>query len=199
MEHANRPKSIILTPPFARNMTSGKTAMLAIVIALVVVVGGVGVYLMTQDSKTKEGTVLIYVKDAPENWTHINVTFSEVKIHAADGDNESGWLSLKLNETTTLDLASLTNVSELLAFGNVSEGKYTQIRIVVIAVNGTMTDGTNVTFKVPSGELKTTHPFNVTGGENETLTFDFDLARCIKQTGNGDWIFTPVIGSVVSS
>ncbi len=176
-------------------MAIGRTTLLAVAIALVVVVGGAGAYLMWPEPGT--GTVSIYVKDLPDDWTHVNVTFSEVRIHQADAGNDSGWHTLDL-EQHTVDLAVLTNMSELLASGNVSVGKYTQIRIVVIAVVGTMEDGTVVNFTVPSGELKTTHAFNVTAGHTETLTLDFDLEHSIVEKDTG-WIFKPVLGSISSS
>ncbi|HEX7392810.1 MAG TPA: DUF4382 domain-containing protein [Thermoplasmata archaeon] len=176
-------------------MAIGRTTLLAVAITLVVVVGGAGAYLMWPEPET--GTVSIYVKDLPDDWTHVNVTFSEVRIHQADAGNDSGWHTLDL-EQQTVDLAVLTNMSELLASGNVSVGKYTQIRIVVVAVTGTMEDGTIVNFTVPSGALKTTHPFNVTADHTETLTLDFDLAHSIVQKDTG-WIFKPVLGSISSS
>jgi len=175
-------------------MAIGRATLLAIVVALVVVVGGVGAYMMWPKGET--GTVSIFVKDLPDDFTHVNVTFSEVRIHQADAGNDSGWLTLDI-KNQTIDLAVLTNVSELLASGNVSAGKYTQIRIVVIAVTGTMEDGTIVNFTVPSGELKTTHPFNVTAGHTETLILDFDLSHSIVQKDTG-WIFKPVLGSITN-
>lgn len=174
-------------------MAIGKAPILALVIAAVAIVGGLGWYLESSGNEGT-GTVLIYVKDAPDDWIHINVTFSEVKIHRADADNESGWYVLEI-EAQTVDLASLTNVSELLASGNVGAGKYTQIRIVVESVVGTMANGTVVNFTVPSGELKTTHPFNVTEDHTETLTLDFDLEHSIVKAGS-EWKFKPVLGSI---
>ena len=176
-------------------MTNGSKIALALAVAAVVIVGGVGLYLVL--SKSPAGTVSIYVKDLPDEWSHINVTFSDVRIHKADAGNESGWKTLSIHNQT-IDLASLTNVSQLLASGDVSEGKYTQIRLVVVTVVGTMADGTVVNFTVPSGELKTTHPFNVTSGHNETLTLDFDLSHSIVHNANG-WMFKPVIGSIQES
>ena len=169
---------------------------MALVIALIIVVGGVGIYLMGSKS-AGTATVSIYVKDLPDDWTHVNVTFSEVRIHAASAGNESGWHSLPLKKQT-VDLASFANMSELLASGNVRAGKYTQIRIVVESVTGTMANGTIVNFTVPSGELKTTHPFNVTAGHTETLTLDFNLSHSIVQNSSG-WIFKPVLGSITES
>ena len=174
-------------------MAIGRTTILAIAIALVVVVGGVGAILVLSD-QGETGTVSIYVKDLPDDWIHMNVTFSEAKIHEADAGNDSGWHTLAIRNQT-VDLASLTNVSALLASGNVSAGKYTQIRLVVVNVTGTMEDGSIVNFTVPSGELKTNHPFNVTADHTETLTLDFDLSRSIVHNSSG-WIFKPVLGSI---
>jgi len=174
-------------------MTSLKTTILALAVTLIVVVGGVGVYLLVVGSE-ETGTVSIYVKDLPAEWTHVNVTFSDVRIHEAGEDNESGWHTLEIHNQT-IDLASLTDVSALLASGNVSVGKYTQIRLVVTSVTGTMADGTIVNFTVPSGELKTTHPFNVTADDAQTLTLDFDLEHSINYDSS-EWKFKPVLGSI---
>ena len=165
---------------------------------------------MREDSAT--GRVVINVKDAPAGWTHINVTFSTVKIHQAglDDDNatndnetaedstaegDSGWHVLELEERT-LDLAALVNVSELLASGNVSVGKYTQIRIVLVNVTGTLVNGTVVNFKVPSGELKIIRPFTIQRDTTTSLTVDIDLEKSIVHSKNG-WTFKPILGSIV--
>lgn len=173
-------------------MTSGSKTILAVAVAAIVIAGGAGIYLASQAGAT--GTVKIFVKELPAEWTHINVTFSEVRIHKADAGNNSGWRTLEL-QAQTVDLASLANMSELLAAGNVSAGKYTQIRLVIVSVTGTMADETEVNFTVPSGELKTNHPFNVTAGHTETLTLDFDLSHSIIHNASG-WTFKPVLGSI---
>lgn len=177
-------------------MANSKTAILAIAIALIAVSGGLGIYLAAS-KPTGTASVSIYVKDLPNDWTHVNITFSEVRIHKASAGNESGWKTLSI-KSQTVDLASLTNMSQLLAAGNVSPGKYTQIRLVIVSVHGTMENGTVVNFKVPSGELRTTHPFNVTAGHNETLTLDFNLAHSITHDASG-WKFKPVLGSITES
>jgi hypothetical protein len=177
-------------------MAIGRRAIWAVAIAFVVVVGAFGIYLASLTS-TSTGKVSIMVKDLPEDWTHINVTFSEASIHQASDANNSGWHNLTLTRQT-IDLASLVNISELLASDNVGPGKYTQVRIVVESVVGTMIDGSVVNFTVPSGVLKTNHPFNVTAGQTTTLTLDIDLSHSIVHNSSG-WIFKPVLGSVTSS
>ncbi len=172
-------------------------AALAIVvlIAAIVIIGSTAIILV--QNQNENGKVSVYVKDAPVAWKHVNVTFSVVQIHMANGTNSSsGWQNLTLTGQHAIDLMSLVNVSDLLAQGKVPVGKYTQIRLVVINVTGMMDDGTHVNFTVPSGELKTTHPFNVTKGSATKLTLEIDLSKSIVQAG-GKWSFKPVLGAIV--
>ncbi len=190
--------------PVGGVMTSKGIALLALGVTAILILGGAGAYLLTrQDGNT--GRIVINVKDAPAGWTHVNVTFSTVKIHqAGSGDenatndtssNDSGWHVLQLDEQT-LDLKALVNVSDLLASGNVSVGKYTQIRIVVWSVTGTLENGTQVIFTVPSGELKIIKPFTIVKDATTILTVDIDLSKSIIQNANG-WTFTPVLGDIL--
>ena len=166
-------------------------ALVAVVIVLIMVAATVGAYSILSATT---GTVSIYVKDAPLDWKYVNVTFSEVRIHKASAGNESGWQTLSI-KNGVIDLTNLSDVSELLASSNVSIGKYTQIRIVVTSATGMMQDGTSVNLSIPSGELKTTHPFNVTSGQKKNLTIDIDLEHSIVHNSQG-WIFKPVLGAI---
>ncbi len=170
-----------------------KRSVIAAIIVVMVAIAVVGAAFALQGS---QGTVSIYVKDQPVEWSHVNITFSEVQIHPASvTNNSSGWVTLNI-VNGTIDLVRLTNASSILASANVATGKYTQIRIVVTSATGVMTNGTMVTFNVPSGELKTTHPFNVTSGQTSKLTLEFSLQHSIIQNPNG-WTFKPVLGEVV--
>ena len=176
-------------------MESRMKAILSVAVAAVVLLGAFGVYMAVSNSSST-GRVTIMVKDLPAEWSHVNVTFSEVTIHQAE-TNDSGWMNLATS-SQSIDLKALVNVSEWLASGNVSTGKYTQIRIIVESVVGTLLDGTVVNFTVPSGELKIIHPFNVTGGDTTTLTVDIDLSKSIIETSSG-WKFKPVLGSITEA
>ena len=181
---------------------------MALGIAAIVILGGAGAYLLTRDDDAT-GRLVINVKDAPADWTHINITFSTVMIHQADyeydnasddDDNETDeddgeWITINL-EQRTIDLKAYVNVSALLASGNISTGKYTQIRIVVENVTGTMVNGTLVEFKVPSGTLKIVKQFTIEEDETTELTVDIDLSKSIIENSSG-WIFKPVLGSIV--
>ncbi len=184
-------------------MSKASTALaLVIVIAIVGVAGYVFVAhgalpFGGAPASANPGTLNVYVKDTSANWTHVYVTFSSVQVHPANDTNETDWKTLSLKETT-VDLASLKNVSELLGTASLSPGMYTQIRINVTAANGVMANGTKVNFTVPTGVLRTDEPFNVTSGGTTGLTVDIDLTRSIVEA-DGVWIFTPVLGSIQMS
>ncbi len=66
---------------------------------------------------------------------------------------------------------------------------------VFIRFGGIQADGTTVTFKIPSAELKTVQPFTVTSGMTTVLTLRVDLARSIVLHGSAA-NFTPVLGAI---
>jgi hypothetical protein len=173
-------------------MATTRTLLTATVIVIVVAVVAAGLYV-TVSATT--GTVSVRVKDQPAEWSHVNVTFSEVQVHQIGGDNSTGWKTLAVSGGT-IDLIPLTNISAFLASASIPTGQYTQIRIVVSSATGVMLNGTHVAFTVPSGELKTTNPFNVTPGDTTTLILEFDLSQSIIHNASG-WIFKPVLGRVV--
>src|SRR6266508_2477697 len=170
-----------------------RRTLLSIALAAAVVLGGVAAYVYVY-----EGTLDVRVKDAVGDWARVNVTFTEVWAHEAGNADDVGWHNVTLARTT-VDLASFVNVSELLASARFPPGKYTQIRIVVSNATGQRSDGTPVVFSVPSGELKTTTPFEIRSGSTTTLTVDIDLSRSIVSTGTGMWTFTPVLGAITAS
>lgn len=174
-------------------MANAKTVLMAVVVASIVAVASASAYIVLR-GESDFGTIRVFVKDAPEDWSHVNVTFSKVEIHQADEDNESGWHNVTMVEDT-IDLIPLTNISALLAEYEVPVGKYTQIRIYVLSAVGVMTDGTTVNFTVPSGVLKTNHPFNISSDEATSLTVDIDLSKSIVNNGD-EWKFTPVLGAI---
>ena len=170
--------------------TYGRTYA-AIIVVIVMIVAAVGAYALLQPAT---GTMSIYVKDDAFAWKHVNVTFSEVRVHQASADNDTGWQTISI-ENDVIDLAALVNVSELLASSAIPAGKYTQVRIVVESATGMMFNGTHVAFDVPSGELKTTHPFDLPAGDTKRLTLEIDLEHSIVQNASG-WNFKPVLSAV---
>ncbi len=158
-----------------------RRALIALVVAAAVAIAGVAAYVYAY-----EGSLNVAVRDASGAWSHVYVTFTQVWVHEAGKSEDVGYL------------ASLVNVSELLASARVGPGKYTEIRLVVIAATGQLLDGTNVVFSVPSGDVKAVTPFEIRSGATTRLTVDVDLTRSIVMNGSG-WTFTPVIGQITAA
>jgi len=161
----------------------------AMAVAGLLLIGGVAFL-----GSVTSGTLYVYVRDAPAEWRQLNVIFSDVQVHRTNAGNDSGWIHLPLS-SPSIDFVALANLTRLLALDRAPAGKYTQLRLVVNSVEGILSDGTPVTLTVPSGELKTTTPFDVPGSGAVRLTLDFDLASSIHSAG-GKWIFRPVLGSI---
>ena len=137
----------------------------------------------------------IRVGDMPtEDFSHVNVTFSEIKLHS----NESGWVSIPL-ETTIVDLIYLhmNNLTEQLGIGEIGIGNYTKLWIVVDNASGVLKEtGETVFFDVPSDTLKIQHLFKFEEGNN-TITVDIDLDNSIHEYGNGElYKLLPVISEL---
>jgi len=169
-----------------------RRALLALALAAAVAIAGVAAYVYVY-----EGSLEVAVRDNVGAWADVWVTFTQVWVHEAGKSEDVGWHNLTVAQSS-IDLASLVNVSELLASARVGPGKYTEIRLVVIAATGRMLDGTNVVFSVPSGDVKAVTPFEIRSGATTRLTVDVDLARSIVMNGTG-WTFTPVIGQITAA
>ena len=125
----------------------------------------------------------IRVGDMPtDDFSHVNVTFSEIKLHKSG--NDSGWINISMNQTT-VDLLYLhiNNLTEQLGIGEIEIGNYTKLWVVVDNATGVL-KATNETiyFDVPSGTLKIQQLFRLEEGNN-TITVDIDLNNSILVRG----------------
>jgi len=135
-----------------------------------------------------------------EDFSHVNVTFSELRLFLqADDDNDS-YVSV-ISEPKTVDLVylNLTNVSESLGVEEIEVGNYSKLWINVSNVTGVLNStGKTVNITVPSGWLKIQqlHLFNITRG-NHTITIDIDLENSIHTFHGGEeYKFIPVISTL---
>src|SRR5947209_20291603 len=160
-------------PQMATRWMGMRRALLALALAVAVAIAGVAAYVYMY-----EGSLDVAVQDDSGAWAHVWVTFTQVWVHEAGKSEDVGCHNLTVN-TASIDLASLVNVSELLASARVGPGKYTEIRLVVIAATGKMLDGTTVVFSVPSGDVKAVTPFEVRSGTTTKLTVAIYRSRSI--------------------
>jgi len=151
------------------------------------------------DAQTKMSFTKILISDAPsENFSHINVTFSEVKVHKSRDGNDSGWIVFT-TETKTIDMIYLhvNNLSSELGVKNLTAGNYTKLWIVVDAATGVLKDtGEEVIFDVPSGTLKVQQSFEIKEG-NTTIDVELDLDRSVLYVPQGGvYKLTPQLGKM---
>ncbi len=174
-------------------------------------------------SPTLTGALKLYVTDAPprDEVTSIMVTVSEVQVHKAQAEQEreveqqqSGtgnqtrereqeqqrtqqgegeWITIDLGDDTTFDLLEIRGIEQYLGASAVEATKYTQVRLVVDAIQVRLGNGELQDARVPSNELKIVHPFDIIAGETTAMVLDFDADKMVTVTGNGDIIVKPVV------
>lgn len=146
------------------------------------------------------GTIQVLVTDAPKHDVNkVELTVTEVEVHKAGDDGESGnWTTLDVQEET-FNLLNLQNgLTMLLADGEIEAGKYTQLRMTVFEVIVDYDDVVGAQAEVPSGKLKFVRPFTLEAGGNITLIVDIDAAKSVVITGaskkdKAKVLFKPVV------
>ena len=164
-----------------------------------------------QPSAPATGTIEVWVTDAPAGYevTSIMVTIAEdgIRVHRAGSDNqtEGEWITIPITGANNpFDLKQLEDVEELLGSGNMTAGKYTQIRMDIEMVEVTyLKDGeesiNTVNATLPSGTLKFVRPFEVVENETTVLLLDFDAEKSVIFTGAEDRVIVrPVVKLMVS-
>jgi uncharacterized protein YceK len=108
-----------------------------------------------------------------------------------DDESEDGWVTREV-DSTTVDLTELQGENAtMLSRMNVSNGTYTQVRLHISEIDGTLNDGTQVNVKLPSNKLKLDSEFTV--GDGEEVDFVYD-ATVFKAGNSGKYILKPVAG-----
>ncbi|MFC1953226.1 DUF4382 domain-containing protein [Chloroflexota bacterium] len=178
-----------------------------IILALLALAAGACAQTTPPGIPEGNGTISVYVTDAPANdeVTSIEVTLSEVKIHrvpdedeqsTADNqsqDGESNWITLNTGGEASFDLLEIEGVEHFLGESEIKAAKYTQVRLLIDKVQVSLGEGDLKDAKLPSGELKLVHPFNVVEGENIALLIDFDADKMVNVTGAGNITVKPVV------
>ncbi len=179
--------------------------ILGIVIGAIVIVGGA--YFIMNSSAPKEetqktdaeGRVVFSVTDAAADMgaiSEVNMKISKVEAHSA----LEGWVTVSTTPRTYKLLAlNASSEFELLADVNMKVGTYDQVRLFVDAVTVETTAGVTKTAKLPSGVLKINTELTVKAGETSSVSFDFIANKSVHMTGNGTYIFAPVVKTETKS
>lgn len=151
-----------------------------------------------EEVKLETALVAVQVTDKiTENFSYVNVTFSEVKIHKHLEDDDASWVTIT-SDPKTVDLVALnlSHINETLGVAEIEVGNYSKLWINVSKAVGVLNStGETVNITVPSGWLKIQqlHLFNIQKGNN-TITIDIDLENSIHTFHGGEeYKFIPVI------
>lgn len=173
-----------------------------VVVGLLVVIGAI-VVLTKKPSSLDNGTnndgagamgrVVFSVTDAAVNMETINeitMEVSKVEMHSS----EKGWVTAS-TDSESFDLLALnaSGTSEVLADVEVPEGMYDQVRLMIDGVVVETKAGAKKTAKLPSGELKIMATVVVDSENTASINLDFLADKSLHVTGNGQYIFAPVV------
>jgi len=177
-----------------------KIKIFAILIAVVILVLTSG--CMEEGTNLETALIDIRIGDIPiSTFDHVNITFSEVKLHKNIDDDNASWVMINSSIPKTVDLIYLhiNNITDSLGLTNITIGNYSKLWIHVINATGVLNaTGETVNIDVPSGWLKIQqlHLFNITKGNN-TIIIDIDLESSIHTYPHGEkYKFVPVISSL---
>ena len=160
------------------------------------------------------GTLKMYMTDAPGDYEAVNVTISSISVHYADGtedtegEEEEGeeeapakaaatdgsWIEVATGPMS-VDLLTLANGATLmLGTTELAAGQYTQVRLAVESAE-VVIDGESIPLTVPSSNIKLIHPFTVEADAVTELVLDFDAERSVHVTGgnNPKYMMNPTI------
>ena len=184
---------------------------LALSVVLGLFVTACGSSSPTSPNSSTVPNLIVSLKDSPfSDAKALLVTFSAVTAHRTAGD----FSTLPFSESAssrTCDLKRLTSATDVLGTGALPTGHYTMLRLVVsnaaiyfdnpssgAACAPTMTApaGRSAAVNIPSGEVRLNREFDLAATNATTILLDFDGDQSVRQTGNDQFMMTPVIGIV---
>ncbi len=141
----------------------------------------------------------VRLTDAPGDYEEVNIDIQSVEIHSSDGNQNSGWTTLDV-ENGVYNILKLTNgLDTLLASSELPAGRISQIRLILGDNNSVVVGGETFPLSTPSAQqsgLKLNLQAELTEGITYTITLDFDAARSIVKRGNGTYSLKPVIRAI---
>lgn len=141
----------------------------------------------------------ITLVDSPASYDEVNVDIQGVKVHSSDqaGEEDGGWVFLEGSDVGVRNLLEFTAGKELTLYDtDFPTGMISQIRLILGSNNTYVVDGESKPLTTPSAQqsgLKLQVHEYLEGGITYNFKLDFEVARSIVNTGNGDYILKPVI------
>jgi hypothetical protein len=154
------------------------------------------------EPETGNGTLKMYLVDAPAGYDAVNIAVDRVEVHVSNGaGKDSGWVVIN-DQPQTYNLLDLTNGARaVLGEATLAPQHYTQIRLFVGEGSHVIVDGVQETLYIPSSTVKLTHAFWIEANTLYEITLDFDAEKSVFETGSNRYTLQPtirVIANVVS-
>jgi hypothetical protein len=141
----------------------------------------------------EKATVEVMLVRAPAHYEAINVDIQEVYLHS----DVQGWVKLPLEKPGVYNLLSFTNGQDIrLGTSEFAEGFISQLRLVLGSNNSIVVDGVTYPLTVPSGSasgIRVDVQDRIEAGKLNRLWIDLETAQSVVSTGNGKFIFKPVV------
>ncbi len=122
--------------------------------------------------------------------TGVTLTEDKIELHSTT----TGWIVVA-NEKKTFNLLDLKSKKELtfVASTSLATGNYDQIRISVVEMLVRTRDGVVTVAKLPSDKITIKTSIVIEAGATTSVNLDVLADTSLHITGNGTYIFTPVI------
>lgn len=156
------------------------------------------------------GTLQVWLTDAPADFEAVLIDIQSIRVHKSEEENtdrseseeeakEEGWATIPY-DGGPVDLLELRNGNEMsLGETELESGTYKQVRLILGENNEVIIDGQSYPLQTPSTQqsgLKLKIDAYIQGGSIFSLLIDFDAARSIVDTGNGNYMLKPVLRTV---
>lgn len=165
--------------------TVAKAAFVAAAIAVAAIIAISSLSLNKNGTQQQgSGTLSVLLTDPPHlpaNVTNVYMSFSSMKIHNTEAeDNSSGWFTVA--SSGTVDLTKVINLSKVIAVASVPSGEYNLLRFNITSVVVTYS-GKNYTASTPSKSLTVTiHP-KLEVEDNKLAATIIDISPTVLNTG----------------
>ena len=143
----------------------------------------------------ERGIIEIWVTDPPPPGVETaDVTLANIEVYQVVEEGKNVWVTIL--EDATFDLVEIAEEPDLIGTWewDAPSARFTQMRIDVDTVSGSTTDyASSYAANIPSGKLKLVKSFEVKDGFTTILTLDFDGDKSLIMTGEGKFLFSPVV------
>ena len=172
--------------------------MKKVMILLIAVATGISTISCNDDSNAKNYPYNVRITDAPGPYDKVNIDLIAVEVKGSTGQ------TVILNTDAGIyDLLELSNgVSKLIATSILTDGKVSQIRLILGPNNTVVVGGISYPLSTPSAEqsgLKLLINQTLEADIQNEILIDFDANVSIIETGNGTYKLKPVLRTVVTA